>query len=117
MVSKFTGPSARSLCLANQDVDQREREAVEAATAAREARIEAEGDEDTVWVSEEDLERVQNEGSVWVFTGSDAQGRVVRFGVDHRPAGGLIEAVRAEGILPCHVESWQVLSRTSAALV
>ena len=120
MVSAFTGPSCRELAARHANADEIERQAVQEATerrAAADAQAALQVDDDIVWVTEDDLNAIVDQGSVLVFTGTDAQGRVVRFGVDHRPAHGLIEAVEAEGTIPCHVEPWQVLSRTSAALV
>lgn len=53
----------------------------------------------------------EDHGSVVVFNGylDEAGTRPVSFGVDHRMAGGLIEALEIHGIVTCHVEPWHLL--------
>ena len=55
-----------------------------------------------------------NHGSVWVFFGTTESGDVVTFGVDHRPAVGLLALIKDHGSIPVVVESWQILSRSKA---
>lgn len=65
-----------------------------------------------VLVTRRDLENVRDEGSVFVFTGTDSEtGDKLSFGVDHRPAQGLSDAVYQDEEVVAEVESWQVLSR------
>ena len=56
-------------------------------------------------------------GTVWVASGITKcrPGSLVRvdFGVDHRVAQNLYEAVAYEGEIDCEVEGWQVLSTRS----
>ena len=56
---------------------------------------------------------VADHGTVVVFEGIDSQGRIVTFGVDHRPAQDLALWIEREGSVPVHVEGWQVLSTQS----
>lgn len=62
-----------------------------------------------VIVSEDDLTEVSDQGSVVLFVGTSEEGKRVRFGVDHRMAWGLHEAVQAHGEIPAEVEGWQVM--------
>lgn len=120
MVSAFTGPSCRELAARHANADEVERQAVQEATerrAAADAQAALQVDDDIVWVTEDDLDAVVDQGSIVVFTGTDNQERLVVFGVDHRPASGLIEAVREQGSIPCQVEDWQVLRRTAPVTV
>lgn len=59
------------------------------------------------------VSEVPNEGfgsSVIVFTGTrESDGNVVRFGVDHRMADGLVHEILLSGEVRCEVESWAVL--------
>lgn len=112
--SSFTGKSCRQLVAQHANADEVEREAVRIASQRR-AEADAEANEDTVWVGTDDLR--EDHGSVVIFTGHDAHGRVVRFAVDHRVAAGLVEVIEAQDVVPCYVESWQVLSRATVALV
>lgn len=52
--------------------------------------------------------------SVGVATGTDEAGNTVRFGIDHRPAAGLIDLLAEEGEVACEVEEWQILQRDPA---
>lgn len=54
---------------------------------------------------------IESHGTIIVFTGTDDTGRTVRFGVDHRPAGHLLDRLREVGELDVHVEGWQILGR------
>ena len=118
MFCNFTGPSDRQRLAALGDVDAREREAVEEAKARRAAADAAEDfDGLLVTVTEGDLDSIVDGGSVVLFTGTDANDRVVTFAADHRCAQDIVNIVRAEGELVCGVESWQVLRRTSPVTV
>lgn len=62
-----------------------------------------------VTVTEADLAEVSDQGSIVLFVGTTEAGKRVRFGVDHRMAGGLYEAVQVEGEVPAEVEGWALL--------
>lgn len=120
MLSSFTGPSCRELAARHADADEIERENVRIAQQRRneaDAQAALESADDIVWVTEEDLDSIVDQGSVVVFTGIDNQERVVTFGVDHRPARDIIALVHEQGSLPCSVEDWQVLRRTAPVTV
>lgn len=55
----------------------------------------------------------QDHGTIVVFTGTDPDGRTVTFGVDHRPAQGLFDALNFEGTLDVQVDDFQILGRTA----
>lgn len=51
-------------------------------------------------------------GSVLLFTGTEEEtGDSITFGVDHRPAGHLVDMIDEQGEVPCFVEDWQVIRR------
>lgn len=62
-----------------------------------------------VTIKVEDLRTVDNQGTVFVVTGTDPEGRRVRFAGEHRPMGAALEAVEQEGQAVCEVEDWMVL--------
>lgn len=113
MVSKFTGKGTRERLAALGDVEGREQQAVAEAQERRAATSAPEDDGLRVRVVETDLEAIQDQGSIVVFTGTAEDDSVVTFGVDHRPAHEVIAIVREEGELVCWVEDWQVLRRTA----
>jgi hypothetical protein len=54
-------------------------------------------------------------GSVVLISGlEDETGDQVTFGVDHRIAADLAEAVEQQGEIPCAVEGWQIMRRVAA---
>lgn len=58
----------------------------------------------------------EDHGSVIVVTGTSEDGtKAIRFGGDHRPMGGLYEAVQEQGEIACEVEPWQVSGVTPIA--
>lgn len=52
-------------------------------------------------------------GTIVVFTGTDPDGRTFTFGVDHRPAQGLLDALDTEGPIDADVDDFQILGRTA----
>jgi hypothetical protein len=56
-----------------------------------------------------DLANGQDQGSVWVLTGTAEDGARVTFAGDHRPMRGLADAVMEQGEVSAEVEPWQVL--------
>lgn len=62
-----------------------------------------------ITVSTDALTEVEDHGSILVFTGTTEDGKRQRFGVDHRPASWLIDAVEEEGEVQADVEEWQLL--------
>jgi hypothetical protein len=64
--------------------------------------------EDLLYVDVEAI--ISDEGSIVVFGGVDTDtGREVRFGVDHRMAQVLADALLADGRADAYVEPWQLL--------
>jgi hypothetical protein len=62
---------------------------------------------DTLEVTVDQL--LSDEGSVVVFGGTTESGRYVTFGVDHRLAEPLAQAVVMDGEATAVVEPWQIL--------
>lgn len=54
---------------------------------------------------------IEPHGTVVVLNGFDTDGVPVRFGVDHRPAGHLIDHLREVGEVIVRVDDWQILGR------
>ncbi len=63
-----------------------------------------------VTVKVEDLQTVDREGTMFVVTGTDEQGRRVRFAGQHGPMGAALDGVERDGEAACEVEDWMVLS-------
>ena len=59
------------------------------------------------------LSVVRDEGTIVVFSGLEASGNYVEFGVDHRPARDLAAALDAdpagEEAIYADVENWQII--------
>lgn len=60
-----------------------------------------------------DPQTPEDHGTIVVFTGTNDDGDTITFGVDHRPAQGLLDALDTEGTIDAEVESWQVLRWTA----
>jgi hypothetical protein len=56
-----------------------------------------------------------NEGSVWVVTGTDADGSRIAFDAVWRPMRVLFDGALAEGEVPVEVEDWQVIATGTGA--
>lgn len=52
---------------------------------------------------------VEYHGTVVTMTATDADGKAVRIGVDHRPAQDLIEHLWDVGTVDVEVEPWQIV--------
>ena len=56
---------------------------------------------------------VRNEGTIIVLEGTTANGHLIQFAADHRPANAIIEALDAGEDVRCEIAPWQVLAMES----
>lgn len=63
-------------------------------------------------LTHDDLDTVQDQGSVVVITGTSSEDPTMRvtFGGDHRSMAGLLALLEEGYEIPAQVEDWQVLS-------
>jgi hypothetical protein len=58
---------------------------------------------------------LRDEGSIVLFQGIDSDGAIVNFGVDHRPARDILDAIEAGEDPVAYVPEWAILARRTVA--
>lgn len=63
-----------------------------------------------IYLDVDDLQTVEDHGTMWIMTGSTDDGKRVTFAGDWRPMRGLTEFLVANGEAVTDLEDWQVLA-------